>query len=93
MQIISTIGLVMNIIGVILLFFFGFPQPNFDEGVSLGLEDNTPLGNGKTVKEQNIEINRKKRIYKIMATVALVLLLFGFLFQLFGVWYNNIIKG
>lgn len=92
MQIMGTIGLVMNIIGVVLLFFFGFPQPNFDEGVGLGLEDDTPLGNGKTVKEQNDEACQKKKLYKKMAIAALVFLFFGFIFQLFGLWYNDIIK-
>lgn len=51
----NAIGLVSNILGVILIFFFGLPQPSHDERVSLGLEDNTQLNDGTTVKQRNLK--------------------------------------
>ena len=74
-------GLLLNVIGTILLFFFGFPQPDFTEEVGIALEDNTPVGNGLTAKEYGVKVRRKKRIYRIMAYVALLFVLIGFVIQ------------
>jgi hypothetical protein len=75
-------GLILNVIGTMLLFFFGFPQPNFETGVSMGLEDNTPVGNGMTAREYGEKIAKKRKIYKVMAYFALGLILLGFIVQL-----------
>jgi len=40
-QVLNTIGLVLNMVGVGLLFFFGPPQPMLEEGISLGVEGAT----------------------------------------------------
>ncbi|EML2677531.1 MULTISPECIES: hypothetical protein [Enterobacteriaceae] len=80
-ELLNTIGLTSNIFGVILIFFFGLPQPSHDEGVSLGLEDGTPLGDGTTVGERNVKIRKRKARYKFFAYVALSLMLFGFVLQ------------
>jgi len=53
-QIINTIGLIQNIAGVVVLFLFGPPKPSFEEGISLGLEDATPLAGGKAVTEMMV---------------------------------------
>jgi len=37
-QILNSLGLLMEIVGAGILFKYGFPQPSFEEGVSLGLE-------------------------------------------------------
>ncbi|MEQ5239521.1 hypothetical protein [Proteus terrae] len=74
----NVIGLISNILGVILIFFFGLPQPSHDEGVSLGGKDNTRLNDGTTVKQRNLKIKRRKFIYKSFAYLALVLMLMGF---------------
>ncbi|MCW5650445.1 MAG: hypothetical protein KIS62_11925 [Ramlibacter sp.] len=78
--------MVLNIIGVVLLFVFGFPQPTHDEGIGLGLEDATPLPNGKTVAEHDASVRERKRLYLICSNTALVLLLAGFGFQLWATW-------
>ena len=75
-------GVILNITGTVLLFFFGFPQPDFDTSVSLGVEDNTPVGEGLTAKEYGKKIEQRKKKYKTMSYVALSLLLLGFIFQL-----------
>ena len=85
-QCLNTIGLGLNIIGVVLVFFFGFPQPTHEEGVSLGLEDATPIPNGKTVTEHNQSVTQRRRIYLIFSNIALVLMLVGFCFQLWALW-------
>jgi len=40
----NTIGLALNLLGVIILFKYGFPQPTYEEGVSIGAEVATPHG-------------------------------------------------
>jgi hypothetical protein len=50
-QWLNTIGLVLGIAGVLIIFRWGPPQPDFDEGVSLGLEADNVLANGKKVAE------------------------------------------
>jgi len=80
----------MNIIGVLVLFKFGFPQPTFEEGISLGLEDNNILEDGKSVKDTNIKIKKRKFFYKKMSYGGLVFILVGFFFQLIAVvWCYN----
>jgi hypothetical protein len=78
----NIIGLAANMVGVVVLFFFGFPQPPHDEGVGLGLQDATRLANGMTVAEHNASVRRRRALYKIFSTVGLGLLFVGFLLQL-----------
>ncbi|WP_233874617.1 hypothetical protein [Paraburkholderia adhaesiva] len=80
--ILNVVGLGANMVGVVVLFFFGFPQPTHDEGVGLGLQDATRLANGMTVAEHNASIRRRRVFYKICSTVGLGLLFVGFLLQL-----------
>jgi len=50
-------GLVVGIIGVAIIFRFGPPQPNLETGISIGLEDKTPIGEGRTVADQERRIS------------------------------------
>ena len=85
-KILNTIGLFLNIIGGILIFFFGFPQPNLEEGVSLGLELNNPLKDGRTVEQYNRDIQDKRTKYKRRSQFALMLILIGFVWQVVAIW-------
>jgi hypothetical protein len=85
-QILNTIGLLLNIGGVALLFRFGPPQPTFEEGVSLGLEDGTPLKDGGTVAEHNTAVRRAKRQHENWSRLALILIIIGFALQLSATW-------
>lgn len=85
-QELNSLGLVLNIAGVVLVFFFGFPQPSHDESVSLGLTDGTTFTNGTSVAGIKAAIRRRKRIYMFFSNVALALLLAGFVLQLWGTW-------
>lgn len=71
------IGVVMSILGTGVLFKFGFPQPDFSEEVGIALEDNTPVGNGLTAKEYGEEVAKKKRNYRIVSSVALMMIIGG----------------
>jgi hypothetical protein len=85
-QILNTIGLLLNIGGVALLFFFGPPQPTFQEGVGIGLEDGTPLKNGRTVAEHNTAVREVRRRHENLSRLALILIFFGFVLQLCATW-------
>ena len=74
-------GLFLNVTGTVMLFFFGFPQPQHDEGVSWGLEDATPFEGG-TVAEFKQRAQRRKERYRRLAYVGLTFLLLGFVLQL-----------
>jgi hypothetical protein len=58
----NTLGLILNISGVIILFFFSFPQPTHEESVGIGLEDATLLPNGRTVAEHAKDVQKLTRI-------------------------------
>jgi len=85
-QIINTIGILLNIIGVVFLFFYGPPQPTLEEGVSLGLEDANLIAEGKTVADHNADVRKLKRRHEIMSRVALILIFAGFVLQLCATW-------
>jgi hypothetical protein len=85
-QILNTIGLLFSIGGVALLFCFGPPMPTFEEGVGLGLEDGTPLKDGRTVAEHNADVRRLKRQHEKWSRLALILIIVGFALQLSATW-------
>jgi hypothetical protein len=87
MKTLNTIGLILGLIGVLLIFVWGPPQPNLEEGIGLGLEDGTPIDStGKTVKEYNDEVLQKKIKHNIMSRLGLGLIFIGFLFQIWATW-------
>jgi len=79
----TVLGLIFDIAGVATVWFFGWPQPNLEPGVGLGLEDGTPIGpSGETVAELNRKKERRRIRYKRAALCGLLLLLAGFGLQL-----------
>ena len=85
-QTLNTLGLVLGLVGVALIFVWGPPQPQLEEGVGLGLEDGTPLGNGLTVAQHNAIVRRRRFRHAVLSRVGLALIFLGFLSQLFAVW-------
>ena len=72
----NTIGLFLDLIGVILIFIYSI-SPMLDE-------------NGTTymVGEQNNNIEKKKvKTYKCLSRIGLILILIGFMFQLISNFY------
>ena len=74
-------GLMLNVLGTLMIFFFGLPQPPHDVGFNLGLEDKTPVGNS-TAGALRAEAALRKRAYRCLAYAGLTLLLVGFVLQL-----------
>jgi len=74
----NIIGLVLNVAGVLVLFKYNFPQPTFEDGVGLGLEDGTVLDDGRTIVEHDQQTRCIKARYLMLSRVALLLILVGF---------------
>jgi hypothetical protein len=68
-------GLIVEFVGVLMIFVWGPPQPDFREYGALLLEG----GPDKTVV-------RKKRRYEILSRLALSLIAIGLLLQLCDAW-------
>ena len=81
-QILNIAGLFSGMVGVFLIFVYGPPQPSFDEGVAIGLEDGNILANGLTVAEQNTAVRKLRRKYSSMSKLGLAFVFLGFLLQL-----------
>jgi hypothetical protein len=82
----NVVGLTFGMIGVLLIFIWGPPQPSFQRGVPLVLEDSNVLPNGKTVKQNNEDIAAQERFYRMMSQLGLVLIFVGFGCQLVASW-------
>jgi hypothetical protein len=74
----NTIGLVLGIAGVLIIFRWGPPQPSFDEAVPLALE-------GPELVHMAEDTRRLTRQYEIMSRVGLGLIGLGFVAQLAAV--------
>ena len=86
-RILSTIGLIFSIIGVLILFIWGPPQPTLTPGVSLGLENGTSIDDtGKTVADYNRKIAERRQTHNRMSRFGLILIIIGFTLQLWAVW-------
>ena len=68
-----TIGLVLDIAGVVLLFFFGLPSKVSPHRRAYRL-----------LESSSEEPEEKFRLYKIMSNIGLILLILGFSFQIAG---------
>ena len=85
-QFLNSVGLLLGMVGVLIIFRFGPPQPSFETGVSLGLEDGTPLPDGRTVAEHNSQVQQLRARYSRMSKVGLMLVFIGFSLQLWATW-------
>ena len=79
-------GLILNMIGVLIVFVFGFPQPDYDAGCSIGLEGGTVLDDKGTIVNDKVKQDQiNKKWHKALSILGLVYLFVGFAFQL---WYQ-----
>ena len=72
----SAVGLIFDIIGVILLFFYAPMQPDHYADGSFGFKDESPDADEKEKLRQ-----KRKAKYACMSKIALVFILVGFVFQ------------
>jgi hypothetical protein len=84
--VLNTVGLVTGMVGVALIFRWGPPQPTFEEGIGLGLEDGTPLSDGRTVAQHNAAIRALRARHDTISKSGLVMVFVGFAFQLWATW-------
>jgi hypothetical protein len=85
-QWLNTIGLVLGMSGVVLIFIWGPPQPDFDESVGIALETATVLADGTKVSDLEDAARRRKRRHRIISSIGLALVFLGFGVQLCAVW-------
>ena len=85
-QILNSIGLGFGMIGVVVIFVYGPPQPDLDEGVKRVIEAGTVLADGRTAAEHDADVIRRRVRHSIMSKVGLGLIFVGFAFQLWAVW-------
>ncbi|WP_269540114.1 hypothetical protein [Cerasicoccus fimbriatus] len=72
----NIIGLIFGIIGVVMIFIWGPPQPNLSPEVFIEA-DGSP--------DQNIE---KRKEYELKSRAGLFFVLIGFFFQLVATWIS-----
>jgi len=73
-----------------MLFTWGPPQPSFETGIGIGLEDNNLIDNtGKTVADHNQEVKAKELLYSCMSQLGLLLIAIGFGFQFVAIWVDR----
>jgi hypothetical protein len=77
----NAFGLCLGIVGVIFIFIWGPPQPTFQRGVFLAIEDRNVLPDGRTVAQHDAEKAANEEHYKRMSQIGLALILAGFLLQ------------
>jgi hypothetical protein len=82
----TVFGLILGIIGVLMIFKWGPPQPSFQEPVR-GFTPGTTI-DGKTVKDHADDARRQRSKYNCMSRIGLGLILIGFIFQLVDAWRN-----
>jgi hypothetical protein len=82
----NPLGLIFGMIGVVIIFIWGPPQPSFQKGEALVTQESNVLPNGQTVKQRDAEIAAKERHYKHLSQVGLIFVFVGFACQLGAVW-------
>lgn len=85
-SIINALALVIGFAGALIIFIYGPPQPNLEEGVGRRLEDGTRLANGMTVKEHNEAQKKLKSRHVFRSRFGIALIGASFLMQLFAAW-------
>lgn len=85
-SIVSSAGLLLNLIGIISLFKFGFPQPDFSEYVGLALGENDDVDDGITGKQFAEKQRKKKQLYRCVSQLSLVGIVIGTILQITALW-------
>jgi hypothetical protein len=84
----TAVGLVLGMIGGMMIFVWGPPQPSFPDHVGLAVEDNTRMPDGRTAKEHVGDEQRKRQTYANRSKTGLMLIIIGFAVQLIDAWIN-----
>jgi len=76
----SSGGLILNIVGVVILFFYAPMQPNHYNDGSFGFKDESPNAEEKQVARQ-----KRVKKFKINSRIGLIFIFIGFVLQLISV--------
>jgi hypothetical protein len=89
----NTVGLLLGILGVVILFKWGPPQPNFDEDISIGISftEDTIFADGSKPSDTVARIKRRKLEHQIMSRIGPGLVGLGFAAQLLALWWYDVI--
>ena len=82
LKLFNQIGIGLCFTGTLIIFIWGAPQPSFSTGVGIAVSDNTPIDDtGKTAKEHDLEVEKKRNLYSCMSKLGIILIMVGFVFQ------------
>jgi len=70
----NVLGLLCGIIGVIIIFCYGPPQPNFEKGIAIGLE-------AQQATQHDAQVSALRDKYETWSRTGLSFILIGFVFQ------------
>jgi hypothetical protein len=82
----AVVGLILGMIGVVIMFIWGSPQPSFEEHVTRKVMDNTKFIDGTTAKEYADNARKRKTRYTWLSRLGLGLIGVAFLLQLIDAW-------
>ena len=87
-RLLNTVGLLLGMVGVVILFIWGPPQPDLDEGFAIGLSytEDTVFEDGTKPAEHDAKVRKRKRLHQIMSRIGLGLVGVGFFAQLVALW-------
>lgn len=91
-KIINTIGLVCGIIGVLMIFKWGPPQPNLNPGTHLSLHNKTVMADGTSIQEVEDKKAMQKEEQQMYSLIGLGFIGVGFMVQLVAIWYPSRVK-
>ena len=75
----ATLGLLFDIAGAVILFFWGPLQPKMEPGSALRLS-------GPQYDEENTRRARQKKLLEVMSKIGLAIIAVGFVLQLVGLY-------
>ena len=90
-QLLNTGGLISNMAGVVLLFFYGFPQPTHDEEVTVTVEPHKQVAEGRIAADVMQDTRKRKKFYLSMSVIALLMMVSGFGVQLLALSVMDLI--
>jgi hypothetical protein len=67
------------------MFVWGPPQPSFERGIAISLEDASELSDGRTARDFAINQEKNEHWYKLMSRIGLGLVSTGFALQFLAV--------
>jgi len=76
----------MGMVGVALIFFWGPPLPDFDDGVSIAIQPATVLADGTKISDIIAANQRRKMRHQVISSIGMVLIFLGFGIQMVAIW-------